>query len=66
MPFPHTSTDAERAFVTRLNDLLSGHNAACLQNGNRDMLESVGTASVVQDMVLIVEALGEDGINYWG
>ncbi|KAG8730958.1 hypothetical protein FRC10_002155 [Ceratobasidium sp. 414] len=30
------------------------------------MLESVGTAFVVQDMARIVEALGEDGLNYWG
>jgi hypothetical protein len=46
--------------------LQAGHNAACVKNGNHDMLESVGTASVVQDMVRIVEALGEDGLNYWG
>lgn len=66
VPFPHTSTDAERVFVTKLSDLHGGHNAACLKNGNRNMLESVGTASVVQDMARIVEALGEDGLNYWG
>ncbi|KAF8593653.1 hypothetical protein BDV93DRAFT_460602 [Ceratobasidium sp. AG-I] len=30
------------------------------------MLQSVGTAFVVQDMVRIVEALGEDGLNYLG
>ena len=30
------------------------------------MLESVGTASVVQDMARIAEALGEDGVNFWG
>ncbi|KAF8596568.1 hypothetical protein BDV93DRAFT_548308 [Ceratobasidium sp. AG-I] len=66
VPFPHTNTKAERAFVTRLASLQAGHNAACLKNGNRKMLESVGTASVVQDMARMVEALGEDGINYWG
>ena len=66
MPFPHTNDAAERAFVTRYGNLQAGHNAACSKNGNRAMLESVGTASVVQDMVRIVEALGEDGINYWG
>ncbi|KAF8604019.1 hypothetical protein BDV93DRAFT_606371 [Ceratobasidium sp. AG-I] len=66
VPFPHTTTDAERAFVTRFSGLQAGHNAACLKNGNRGMLESVGTASVAQDMALIAEALGEDGVNYWG
>ncbi|KAF8599728.1 alpha/beta-hydrolase [Ceratobasidium sp. AG-I] len=66
VPFPHTATDVERAFVTRLSALQAGHNAACLKNGNRRMLESVGTASVAQDMARIVEALGEDGLNYWG
>ncbi|KAF8596565.1 hypothetical protein BDV93DRAFT_610834 [Ceratobasidium sp. AG-I] len=66
VPFPHTDTKTERAFVTRFASLQAGHNAACLKNGNRAMLESVGTASVVQDMALMVEALGEDGINYWG
>ncbi|KAF8599726.1 alpha/beta-hydrolase [Ceratobasidium sp. AG-I] len=65
-PFPHTTTDIERAFVTRLSALQAGHNAACLKNGNRGMLESVGTASVARDMALIVEALGEDGLNFWG
>ncbi|KAG8716478.1 hypothetical protein FRC09_015710 [Ceratobasidium sp. 395] len=30
------------------------------------MLESSGTAFVVQDMARMVEALGEDGINFWG
>lgn len=40
--------------------------AACESHGNRDMLESVSTALVVQDMERIVEALGEDGLNFWG
>ena len=66
VPFPHTDAGAEHALVTRLRALQAGHNAACLKNGNRAMLESVGTASVAQDMVRIVEALGEDGINYLG
>jgi hypothetical protein len=30
------------------------------------MLEAVSTALVVQDMERIVEALGEDGLNFWG
>ncbi|KAF8599712.1 alpha/beta-hydrolase [Ceratobasidium sp. AG-I] len=65
-PFPPAQPDVQRAFVSKLSALQAAHNAACLANGNHDMLESVGTSSVVQDMVRIVEALGEDGLNYLG
>jgi hypothetical protein len=64
-PFPHSSLTNDRAFVKKLSTLQAGHNAACVKNGKHDMLESVGTVSVVQDMVRMVEALGEDGLNYW-
>jgi hypothetical protein len=52
--------------VARLSALQAGHNAACVENGNHQMLRSVGTVAAAQDMVRIVEALGEDGLNYWG
>ncbi|KAG8683990.1 hypothetical protein FRC09_015679, partial [Ceratobasidium sp. 395] len=56
----------DRAVVNKLKALQAGHSAACIENGNRKILEASGTAFVVQDMARIVEALGEDGINYWG
>ncbi|KAG9123318.1 hypothetical protein FRC07_015103 [Ceratobasidium sp. 392] len=65
-PHPHSSLANDRALTKKLSPLQAAHNAACVENGNRKMLESVGTAFVVQDMVKMVEALGEDGINYWG
>ncbi|KAG8736480.1 hypothetical protein FRC10_009289 [Ceratobasidium sp. 414] len=52
--------------VKTINALFAGHSAACVKNGNHKMLEASGTTFVVQDMERIVEALGEDGINYWG
>jgi hypothetical protein len=30
------------------------------------MLKSVGTVAVARDMARISEALGEDGLNFWG
>ncbi|KAG8694219.1 hypothetical protein FRC09_009991, partial [Ceratobasidium sp. 395] len=65
-PYPHSTLDKDRAVVNKLMAIQAGHSAACVANGNRKMLESSGTAFVVQDMARIVEALGEDGINFWG
>ncbi|KAG8689343.1 hypothetical protein FRC09_012466, partial [Ceratobasidium sp. 395] len=64
VPYPPSSLDVDRALVKKLSAIQAEHNAACLANGNRKMLESVGTASVVQDMVRMVEALGEDNWDY--
>ncbi|QRW05705.1 alpha/beta hydrolase family protein [Ceratobasidium sp. AG-Ba] len=66
LPYPHSSFDVDRAVVNRVSAMQAGSNAACVQNGDRRMLESVGTAFVVQDIVRIFEALGEDGVNFWG
>ncbi|KAG8696778.1 hypothetical protein FRC09_008269, partial [Ceratobasidium sp. 395] len=66
VPYPHGSLDQDRAVVNKLKSLQSGLSAACVANGNHKMLESSGTAFVVQDMARMVEALGEDGINFWG
>ncbi|KAG8691381.1 hypothetical protein FRC08_010192 [Ceratobasidium sp. 394] len=65
-PYPHSTLDIERKIVGNVNGLFAAHSAACVKNGNHKMLESSGTVFVVQDMERIVEALGEDGINYWG
>ena len=65
-PFPPSQTDGQRTLVSRLSALQAAHNEACLANGNHEMLESVGTVAVVKDMVRIVEALGEDGLNFMG
>ncbi|KAG8770006.1 hypothetical protein FRC12_004584, partial [Ceratobasidium sp. 428] len=66
VPYPHSDFHSDRALVSKISALQATHNAACLRYGNRNMLESTGTTSVVHDMVRIVEALGEDGITYWG
>lgn len=63
-PYPHSTFTNDRKLVNTISALHAGHNAACLKNGNHKMLEASGTAFVVQDMVRMVEALGEDGINY--
>ncbi|KAG8715284.1 hypothetical protein FRC09_016754, partial [Ceratobasidium sp. 395] len=65
-PYPHSSLEQDRAVVNKLRSIQAAHPAACLANGNRKMLEASSTALVVQDMARMVEALGEDGINYWG
>ncbi|KAL5640559.1 hypothetical protein ACGC1H_001139 [Rhizoctonia solani] len=63
---PETRARMEHAYLTRLNASFAATSLACLENGNKPMLESVGTAYVVQDMERIVDALGEDGLNFWG
>ncbi|KEP51533.1 alpha/beta hydrolase fold protein [Rhizoctonia solani 123E] len=59
-------TRMEHAYLRRLNASYTATSLACLENGNRPMLESVSTALVVHDMERIVDALGEDGLNFWG
>ncbi|KAJ1306687.1 hypothetical protein OPQ81_007679 [Rhizoctonia solani] len=61
-----TRARMEHAYLTRLNASFAATSLACVENGNRPMLESVSTAFVVQDMERIVDALGEDGLNFWG
>ncbi|CAE6532454.1 unnamed protein product [Rhizoctonia solani] len=61
-----TRARMEHAYLTRLNASFTATSLACLENGNRPMLESVSTAYVVQDIERIVDALGEDGLNFWG
>ncbi|KAH7335405.1 Alpha/Beta hydrolase protein [Rhizoctonia solani] len=61
-----TRARMEHAYLTRLNASFTATSLACVENGNRPMLESVSTAYVVQDMERIVDALGEDGLNFWG
>ncbi|CAE6443730.1 unnamed protein product [Rhizoctonia solani] len=61
-PFPRH----ERSHVAKLAALLSTHGAACKQNGNQDMLKNSGTVAVVKDMERIVQALGDDGLNFLG
>ncbi|KAL5640564.1 hypothetical protein ACGC1H_001140 [Rhizoctonia solani] len=63
---PDTRARMEHAYLTRLNASFAATSLACLENGNKPMLESVSTAYVVQDMERIVDALGEDGLNFWG
>lgn len=61
-----TRAASEHAYIAKLNAWQAAEAAACQAHGNKDMLASVSTALVVQDMERIVEALGEDGLNFWG
>jgi hypothetical protein len=63
---PGARAAAEHALVTKLEVSHAATHAACQSHGNKPMLEAVSTALVVQDMERIVEALGEDGLNFWG
>ena len=65
-PFPDVGGSAGEANVKKIAAIQEGHPAACMQNGNKQILQSVGTVAVAQDIVRIVEALGEDGLNYLG
>ncbi|QRV76755.1 alpha/beta hydrolase family protein [Ceratobasidium sp. AG-Ba] len=66
LPYPHSSFEVDRAVVNKISSIQAGVNSACIKNGNRKMLQSVGTAFVVQDIIRMSEALGDDGVNYWG
>lgn len=66
MPFPHVGSTAEQVHVAKLAAIQAEVAAACAQNGNHEVLQSLGTVAVAQDMARIVEALGEDGLNFWG
>ncbi|KAG9080956.1 hypothetical protein FRC06_005975 [Ceratobasidium sp. 370] len=68
---PHTLSAETRAaselmYAKRLDALFNATHLACQTRGNKKMLESLSTALVVQDMEQIVNALGEDGLNFWG
>ncbi|CAE6472918.1 unnamed protein product [Rhizoctonia solani] len=65
-PIPHIGGAGETAHVAKLAAIQAGHNAACEQNGNQEMLRNSGTVAVAKDMEQIVRALGEDGLNYLG
>ncbi|CAE6527681.1 unnamed protein product [Rhizoctonia solani] len=66
VPFPHVGGAGEIVHVAKLSAIQSSHHAACIQNGNYEMLRNSGTVAVVKDMERIMEALGEDGLNFLG
>ncbi|QRW24740.1 alpha/beta hydrolase family protein [Rhizoctonia solani] len=65
-PFPHIGGAGEIAHVAKLSAIQSTHPKACTENGNHDMLTNSGTVAVAKDMERIVQALGEDGLNFLG
>ncbi|KAF8745417.1 alpha beta-hydrolase, partial [Rhizoctonia solani] len=65
-PFPHIGGAGEIAHVAKLSAIQSSHPKACTENGNHDMLTNSGTVAVAKDMERIVQALGEDGLNFLG
>ncbi|KAG8755976.1 hypothetical protein FRC11_005620, partial [Ceratobasidium sp. 423] len=65
-PFPHVGGEGEVAHVAKLAAIQASHHAACVENGNHEMLRNSGTVAVAKDMERIVEALGEDGLNFLG
>ncbi|CAE6460930.1 unnamed protein product [Rhizoctonia solani] len=64
--FPHVDEATEAAHVAKLSAIQSSHHKACIARGNYDMLRNSGTVAVAKDMERIVQALGEDGLNYLG
>ncbi|CAE6448744.1 unnamed protein product [Rhizoctonia solani] len=66
VPFPYVGGSGEIAHVAKLSAIQSSHHAVCVQNGNHEMLRNSGTVAVAKDMERIVEALGEDGLNFIG
>ncbi|QRV73986.1 alpha/beta hydrolase family protein [Ceratobasidium sp. AG-Ba] len=56
----------EQAFTKKMVAMDEATNAACETHGNTKMLQSVSTTLVVQDIERIVEALAQDGLNFWG
>ncbi|CAE6393749.1 unnamed protein product, partial [Rhizoctonia solani] len=65
-PFPPLDNTTQREHIRRLTAIQAGHDEACERNGNQNILQSVGTVAVARDMAMIVEALEEDGLNFWG
>ncbi|CAE6414354.1 unnamed protein product [Rhizoctonia solani] len=65
-PFPHVGGAGEIVEVAKLAAIQSSHHTACVENGNHEMLRNSGTVAVAKDMERIVEALGEDGLNFLG
>ncbi|KAL5639317.1 hypothetical protein ACGC1H_006732 [Rhizoctonia solani] len=65
-PFPHVGGAGEIAHVAKLSAIQSSHRTACIEQGNYQMLRNSGTVAVAKDMERIVQALGEDGLNYLG
>ncbi|KAM0745922.1 alpha/beta-hydrolase [Meredithblackwellia eburnea MCA 4105] len=60
------SNAAELAWTAKLDAFQSALNGACEARGHELLLRSASTAFVVKDMVSILDALGEEKLNYWG
>lgn len=63
---PSIRAATERAFFIKLNATQEALYDVCKTNGNRATLEAMTTALVARDIDRISEALGDEGINYWG
>ncbi|CAE6480547.1 unnamed protein product [Rhizoctonia solani] len=66
VPPSHLSGVGELVHVAKLSAIQSSQNVACIRNGNHEMLRNSGTVAVAKDMERIVQALGEDGLNFMG
>ncbi|KAJ1306107.1 hypothetical protein OPQ81_010818 [Rhizoctonia solani] len=66
VPFPHVGGPGETAHVAKLSAIQLSHRTACIEHGNYEILRNSGTVAVVKDMERIVQALGEDGLNFIG
>ena len=60
------SSAAELAWVHKSEAFQSSLSGACGARGHQLLLRSSSTAFVVRDMVSILDALGEEKLNYWG
>ncbi|BGP16924.1 hypothetical protein JCM10213v2_004932 [Rhodosporidiobolus nylandii] len=57
---------SELMWLSKVDGFARALNSACQTSGNQDVLRTSTTAFTARDMKSIVEALGEEKLNYWG
>jgi pimeloyl-ACP methyl ester carboxylesterase len=58
--------EQELAWVRKLDGFNLALDQTCVERGDREMLEHQTTAATARDMKLLMGALGETRLNYWG
>ncbi|GAA6002949.1 hypothetical protein JCM10207_001914 [Rhodosporidiobolus poonsookiae] len=62
----NSSSAAELNWLSKVDAFAHSLSEACDSNANKDALRTSSTAFTARDMKSILEALGEEKINYWG
>jgi hypothetical protein len=60
------ASSSEMSYLKKIDATMKIPDLACGKYGREKMLRSVSTAFVARDMVSILDALGEEYMNYWG